>query len=327
MTTRLNPCNFLVLACVMRIQAQTAPTAQQLLDTAHRQADLSSLGSYELSANFLVTPLDKKGRPNPKKRQQGTLTILRDHDRARFEAQLGADHETQFQIGNIRHIDPDGPLFALFGLVNFDQSWDPERPGNGQLHPQYTLSEPSRKKINDADAWCLEKQRGEQKEELCLAVEHSELLKADPYTFADYQRAGDLQFPRQVQIERSDMPPVKVTDISLTPHSLAPETFQVPERMLAIESCKDWRAAQAVFTPEPDFTDAARKHKTGGHTVINLIIGVDGKVIGAQALTEDRYGLAQQATNKVRTWKFVPASCGGHPVISEMKVEVAFDLY
>ena len=328
MTIRLNTCIFLVLACVMQIQAQNAPTAQQLLDIAHRQADLSSLGPFKLTATFLVTPLDKKGRPNAKKQQQGTLTILRDHDRVRFEAQLGADHETQFQIGKIRYVDPNGGLLTMFGLVDFDQSWDPERPAKDRLHRQYTLTEPSRKKINDADAWCFEKfQRGKPKEELCFGVEHSELLKAEPYKFAGYQKPGDLQFPGQVEIERTEMLPIKVTDISLTPQALAPDTFQVPDGLLAIESCEDGRAAQAVFTPTPEFTDAARKHKTGAHEVINLIIGMDGKVIGAQALTDDRYGLAQQATNKVKTWKFTPATCGGHPVNSEMKVEVAFDLY
>lgn len=311
----------------MRAQAQNAPTAQQLLDTAHRQADLSALGPYKLTAKFVVTPLDKKGRPNPKKQQHGTLTILRDHDRVRFEAELGADHETQFQIGNIRYIDPDGTILAMFGLVDFDQSWDPERPVNGQLHKQYTFSEPSRKKINDAEAWCLNKQIGEHKEELCFGAEHSELLKAEPYRFAGYQKAGDLQFPRQVEIERREMPPVEVADISLTPQALVPDTFQAPERMLAIERCEDGKPPKGVFTPEPEFTDAARKHHARGRVDLNLIIGMDGRVINAQALTEDRYGLAQQATNKVKTWKFVPASCGGHPVNSEMKVEVAFNLY
>ncbi len=326
MTIRLNTCIFLVLACVVPVQAQNAPTAQQLLDTAHRQADLSSLGPYKLTANFLVTPLDKKGRPNEKKQQQGTLTILRDHDRVRFEAQFGTDHETQFQAGNIRYVDPNGTLLTMFGLVNFDQSWDPERPAKGQSHRQYTLSEPSRKKINDAEAWCLEKKSGEQKDELCFGVEHSALLKAKSYTFAGYQKAGDFQFPRQVEIERREMPPVKVTDISLTPQALAPDTFQVPERMVAVESCEDGKPARAVFTPEPEFTDAARKHK-GGFVLLNLIIGMDGKVIGAQALTQDAYGLAQGATNKVKTWKFEPATCRGHPVNSEMEVDVAFDLY
>jgi Gram-negative bacterial TonB protein C-terminal len=326
MTIRLNTCIFLTLACVVPIQAQNAPTAQQLLDTAHRQANLSSVGPYKLTATFLVTPLDKKGRPNPKKQQQGTLTILRDHDRVRFEAQLGAERDTQFQIGDIRYIDSNGALLTMFSLVDFDQSWDPERPAKGQLHRQYTLSELSRKKINDADAWCLEKRDGEHKDELCFGVEHSELLKAKPYTFAGYQKAGDLQFPGQVEIERTEMPPIKVTDISLTPQALAPDTFQVPEKMIAIESCEDRKPARAVFTPEPDFTDAARKHK-GGFVLLNLIIDMDGKVIGAHALTQDPYGLAQGSTNKVKTWKFEPASCGGHPVNVEMKVEVAFNMY
>jgi hypothetical protein len=311
----------------MSSQSQVAPTAQQLMDNAHTLSDLSPLGPYKLAANFVVTPLDKKGRPNAKKQQRGTLTVFRDHDRARFEAQLGADHESQFQIGNTRYIDPNGALLSLLGLKDFDKNWDPERPDTDLLHRQYTFSEPSRKEINGADAWCLEKRHDEQKEELCFGVEHSALIKAEKYMFFKYQKTGALQFPRQVEIERPEMPPVEVTDISVTPQALDAGTFQIPERMLAIESCENWQAAKPIFTPEPEFTDAARKHKTGGYVLLNLIIGLDGKVVDAQALTEDRYGLAQQAENKVRTWKFAPASCGGHPVNSEMKVDVAFDLY
>ena len=321
--TRLNTCVAFLLSPILGIQAQTAPSAQELLKISHAQADFSTFGPYKLTANFLVTPLDKKGRPNAKKQQQGTLTVFRDDDRARVEAQLGADHETQFRIGNIRYLDPNGTLLAMLSLVNFDQSWDPERPGDGQLRKQYTLSGPIRKKINDAEAWCLESE----KKELCFGVETSALLKAEPYRFSDYRKTGDLQFPRQVEIERREMPPVEVADISVTTQALAPDTFRVPERMLAIESCEDWRAAKPIFTPEPEFTDAARKHHAGGLVVLNLIIGMDGKVVGAQALTEDRYGLAQQATIKVKTWRFEPAVCGGHPVSSAMEVEVGFGLY
>jgi hypothetical protein len=314
--------SFALLVMCSVARAQDAPDAQALIQTAHTQSDLNSLDPYKLTASFVVTHLDKKGRPNLKKQQTGTLTIFRDRERVRLEAQLGPEHETQIQVNQTRYVDPRGTLIAMYALGNLDQSWDAERAANGKKRRERISGKPSSKKIHDTEAWCL----GKEKEELCFAVSNRLVVTAGRYQFSDYQKAGEVQFPRQVEIERREMPPVKIIEISVTRQAVDAATFQVPENLVAVEECEDRKPPKSVSTPEPDFTESARKHK-GGFAEVNLIISKDGQVIGAQPLTEDPYGLAQQSINKVLTWKFTPATCAGQPINTEMNVEFSFNMY
>jgi hypothetical protein len=68
----------LLLLCpgLISASAEKAPSPQQLLDAVHKATDLSSVGPYILQAALIVNPNDLKTE------RRGTLTIVRDHDRA-----------------------------------------------------------------------------------------------------------------------------------------------------------------------------------------------------------------------------------------------------
>jgi outer membrane biosynthesis protein TonB len=55
-----------------------------------------------------------------------------------------------------------------------------------------------------------------------------------------------------------------------------------------------------------------------------VLINARGNVAESQALAMDAYGLAQNAVNTVKTWRFKPATCNGHAVAAEMNIEVDF---
>lgn len=324
----------LLLLLTLTLGAQTTPSARQLFDNSHNRADLTALGPYKLTGDLLVTPLDKKGRADPKKQQMGKLTIFRDHDHALIVAQVGAESETQIQAGTIRYIDPKSGLLAALDLENFDRSWDPERSGRGPVDPKYTLENPSSEKKNGLNKLCVVKvSAGGGNDLFCFDAESSALLSTRKFQFFDYrqfandQKISSVQFPRRVSITRLGMPPVEVAHIEVTPGRLPDEVLGVPRTVVPIESCEDWQPAKAAYTPEPDFTDAARKHHYQTTVYINLIVSSDGRVQRARALNDTRYGLDAAATSKVKTWKFRPATCGNRPVNSEMDVEVAFNLF
>jgi TonB family protein len=317
----------LLLLLTLTLGAQTTPSAQQLFDNSHNRADLTALGPYKLTGDLLVTPLDKKGRADPKKQQIGKLTIFRDHDHALIVAQVGAESETQIQVGTIRYIDPKSDLLAALDL-------DPERSGRALVEPKYTLDNPSSEKMNGLNKLCVVKvSAGGGSDAFCFDAESSALLSTRKFQFFDYrqfandQKISSVQFPRRVSIIRPGMPRVEVAHIEVIPGRLPAEVLGVPGTMVPIESCEDWQLANAAYTPEPDFTDAARKHHYQATVYINLIISSDGKVQRARALNDTRYGLDDAATSKVKTWKFRPATCGNRPVNSEMDVEVAFNLF
>ena len=82
-------------------------------------------------------------------------------------------------------------------------------------------------------------------------------------------------------------------------------------------ACQDVQPPEALTTPDPLFTPAARGQKVK----VSFIIGTDGRVhspliLVSAGLTGDRHVL-----QTVRTWRYRPATCNGVPTETEGKIE------
>src|SRR5947209_2354372 len=86
-------------------------------------------------------------------------------------------------------------------------------------------------------------------------------------------------------------------------------------------------APVAKFTPEPDFSEEARKAKYQGVVVLAAVIGPDGKPRNIHVVRSLGMGLDEKAIEKVRTWLFEPGKKNGSPVAVAMNLEVDFRLY
>lgn len=86
-------------------------------------------------------------------------------------------------------------------------------------------------------------------------------------------------------------------------------------------------APRAIFTPEPEFSEEARKAKYQGVVVLDIVVGVDGRVHSPKVIRSLGMGLDEKAIERVKDWKFDPAQKDGRPVPVEMAIEVAFNLY
>ena len=86
-------------------------------------------------------------------------------------------------------------------------------------------------------------------------------------------------------------------------------------------------APRATYTPEPEFSQEARKAKYGGITVLTLMVDKNGNVSRISVVRALGMGLDAEAVNRVKTWRFSPAMRGNEPVAVEMNVEVSFNLY
>lgn len=86
-------------------------------------------------------------------------------------------------------------------------------------------------------------------------------------------------------------------------------------------------APRAVYAPEPEFSEEARKAKYQGVCTLGLIVGTDGRPSNIRVLSSLGMGLDEKAIEAVKNWKFEPAMRDGHPVRVEIAVEVDFHLY
>ena len=86
-------------------------------------------------------------------------------------------------------------------------------------------------------------------------------------------------------------------------------------------------APRVLYSPDPQYSEEARKAKFQGTVVLWTVIGPDGRVHDTRVARSLGMGLDQQAIEAVRQWRFEPAMKDGHPVAVQINVEVNFRLY
>jgi periplasmic protein TonB len=86
-------------------------------------------------------------------------------------------------------------------------------------------------------------------------------------------------------------------------------------------------APRAVFAPDPEYSEEARKAKYQGTVVLWMIVGPDGRPRDIKVARSVGMGLDEKAIEAVRTWRFEPARKDGQPVAVQINVEVSFRLY
>jgi protein TonB len=86
-------------------------------------------------------------------------------------------------------------------------------------------------------------------------------------------------------------------------------------------------APRALYTPDPDYSEEARKAKYQGTVVLWMIVDSSGHPRDVKVARSLGMGLDQKAIEAVRKWKFEPAMKDGKPVAVQINVEVNFRLY
>ena len=86
-------------------------------------------------------------------------------------------------------------------------------------------------------------------------------------------------------------------------------------------------APRAIYQPDPEYSEEARKAKYQGTVVLWCVVGPDGRVRDVKVQRSLGLGLDEKAIEAVKTWKFEPARKDGTPVAVQINVEVNFRLY
>lgn len=84
---------------------------------------------------------------------------------------------------------------------------------------------------------------------------------------------------------------------------------------------------RAIYQPEPEFSEEARRVKHQGEVTLQAIIGTDGVPRNLMIVRSLGMGLDEKALEAVRTWRFEPGKMNGRAVAVRMNVIVNFRLY
>lgn len=85
-------------------------------------------------------------------------------------------------------------------------------------------------------------------------------------------------------------------------------------------------APMLLFSPEPEYSEEARKAKFQGTVRLALVVDERGNPAQIRILTPLGLGLDEKAIEAVRKWKFKPGMKDGKPVAVQASVEVNFRL-
>ncbi len=83
-----------------------------------------------------------------------------------------------------------------------------------------------------------------------------------------------------------------------------------------------------LFAPKPPYTEEARKNRTQGLVLAQMVVRKDGVPDGLKILRSLGSGLDESAINTIlERWRFIPGLRDGRPVDVQIMVEVLFRLY
>jgi TonB family protein len=81
-----------------------------------------------------------------------------------------------------------------------------------------------------------------------------------------------------------------------------------------------------IYSPEPEFSEKARKAAEQGTVTILLIVGTDGLPRDPSVVCSSAPDLNENALEAVKHWRFAPGTKDGKPIMVEIAVEVQFHL-
>ena len=86
-------------------------------------------------------------------------------------------------------------------------------------------------------------------------------------------------------------------------------------------------APRAIYDPDPEYSEEARKARYQGIVVLSLLVDPSGRARDIRVARALGMGLDEKAIAAVEQWRFVPGMKDGHPVAVRVNVEVSFRLY
>jgi periplasmic protein TonB len=90
---------------------------------------------------------------------------------------------------------------------------------------------------------------------------------------------------------------------------------------------KGIKPPRQIYSPDPDYSEEARKMKHQGSVMLWMVVGTDGRPRNIRVQRSLGLGLDEKAVEAVKTWRFEPARKDGQPVAVQINVEVLFRLY
>jgi TonB family protein len=141
--------------------------------------------------------------------------------------------------------------------------------------------------------------------------------------FFNYQKTGELVFPRSYRCDEGRRPRLEATVVELETLTAAdPSLFTRLDGGKESVNCIGMvKPPVAVHTEEPEPRDISHSSSV---VMMGLTVGIDGKPHDVKISSPPNVSLDEPALNAVRRWTFKPATCDGEAVETQIAVELNF---
>ncbi len=143
-----------------------------------------------------------------------------------------------------------------------------------------------------------------------------------PYFRGDFKPSAD----GKIHFHPPGLAPVAMKDEDVRTLEAA-EKMADGEMLYKVSQVNQVDPPKPVHTPDPQYSEIAKKTETEGVVVLWAIVDRNGNINSLVVERPMGLGLDEEAMAAVQQWKFEPARHNGQPVAVQINVEVNFRLY
>jgi hypothetical protein len=319
MTSKLRCAVVVILAALASHAADKKPDPSQLISTANKNSDLSTIPSHRLTGTVVLGPGTRNERI-------GSINFYRERERYRSDIEISGQHRTWLHIGNKTYVAGSSPIafMGLEELNDLEKAWrEPEANGT-----TVKFGAASRKKAPNSETWCFKaNQRDYEARRLCFDATRQVMVSTgdeqDRYEFSGFQTFEGRQYPANIRRIKNGKAVLEIRNLRAQLEDIPEGIFDVPPGAREFETCDDIVAAKLISEPELFPRGTSFPVGTSLKIFIYGVVGADGTFGNVEVASIPRDpAILKFVEDAARKRRYSPAQCGTKSVASEIYIEI-----